>query len=66
MSERFTDGSEQEQRSSVEITRNASGAVQLRVKMYGDDLALTSAEAQRVYDSLAAKYQAPAAKAGAR
>lgn len=62
--EKFSDGSEQqEQRSSIEITRNASGAVQLRVKCYGDDLAAVSAEAQLIYDALATKYEAPTRKA---
>lgn len=63
--ERFTDGSEQEQRSSVKLVRNASGVTQIEVKCYGDDLAAAKAEAMLVYDSLCTKYAAPA-KAGAR
>lgn len=51
---------ESERGSSVTLTRNAKGDTQLTVKAYSEDepgaLEYASTEAQRVYDSLVAKY----------
>lgn len=50
-------------RSSIKISRNASGRVQLEVKCrLGDDpmdLDQLSSQAQAIYDDLAAKYAEP-------
>lgn len=53
-------------RSSVKLSRNASGRVQIEIKVrVGDDsleLDSCSAEAQRIYDEIAAKYPMDGAK----
>lgn len=51
---------ETEGRSSVVLSRNASGKTQVTVKRYVDEepgaLDAASAEAQRIYDELVARY----------
>lgn len=70
MSERFTDGSELEQRSSVQIETTAKGDAKVRVKVYvGEDVAAVDAAKQlalRVYNETIAALTGPLGQAGAR
>jgi len=50
------------QQSSVELTTNAKGAVQLGVKVYGDDPIVAADTAQRILDELLRKYTQPPAR----